>query len=165
MAGETVVIGAGAAGLAVAAELSRREVPYAVLERTKTIGAAWSGRYDSLRLHTARALSGLPGAPIPRRYGQWVARDDLVAYLEAYAQRFGIRPQFGVEVTRIDRAPVGWRLATSSGERTARAVVVATGLSRTPHLPDWPGRETFTGTLVHSKDYREPSALARWRFD
>ncbi len=158
MAGETVVIGAGAAGLAVAAELSRREVPYAVLERAETIGAAWSGRYDSLRLHTARALSGLPGAPIPRRYGQWVARDDLVAYLEAYAQRFGIRPEFGVEVTRIDRAPVGWRLATSSGERTARAVVVATGLSRTPHLPDWPGRETFTGTLVHSKDYREPSA-------
>ena len=158
MAAQTIIIGAGAAGLAVAAELGRREIPFAVLERADAVGAAWRRRYDSLRLHTARTLSGLPGARIPRDYGQWVARDDLVSYLEAYAQRFGIRPELGVEVTRIDRSPNGWRLTTSAGERTASAVVVATGLSRTPYLPDWPGREGFSGTLVHSHDYREPSA-------
>ena len=57
------------------------------------MGAAWQGRYDSLRLHTVRWLSGLPGAPIPRRYGRWVARDDLVTYLQDYADRFDIQPR------------------------------------------------------------------------
>jgi cation diffusion facilitator CzcD-associated flavoprotein CzcO len=67
-----------------------------VLERAVSVGAAWQGRYDSLRLHTIRWLSGLPGARIPRRYGRWVAWDDFVAYLRTYAHRFGVRPEFGV---------------------------------------------------------------------
>ena len=158
MAGQTVIVGAGAAGLAVAAELGKRDLPYVLLERADQVGASWRHRYDSLRLHTARALSGLPGAPIPRRYGQWVSRTDLADYYEAYAQQFGIRPEFGVEVTKVDRHPVGWRLSTTAGERTASAVVIATGLSRTPYLPDWPGRDGFPGTVLHSHDYHEPSA-------
>ncbi len=121
------------------------------------MGAAWQGRYDSLRLHTVRWLSGLPGAGIPRRYGQWVARDDLLAYLRDYAHRFGVHPEFGVEVTRLDRAGANWRVETSAGPRLASVVIVATGYSRTPHVPDWPGRDEFAGTLLHSTDYREPS--------
>ena len=69
MTEQTVIVGAGPAGLAVAAELGRRGVPYAILERGRSVGPAWRGRYDSLRLHTARSLSGLPGTPIPRRFG------------------------------------------------------------------------------------------------
>src|SRR4051794_246123 len=157
MISEPVVIGAGPAGLAVAATLARQGQACVVLERAESVGASWQGRYDSLRLHTVRWLSGLPGAPIPRRYGRWVARDDFVSYLRNYAERFGVRPEFGVEVRRIDQADEGWSVQTSQGERTASAVVVATGYSRVPHLPDWPGRAGFTGTLLHSVDYREPS--------
>src|SRR3954447_27041780 len=152
-----VVVGAGPAGLAVAATLARQGQECAVLERAESVGASWQGRYDSLRLHTVRWLSGLPGAPIPRRYGRWVARDDVVAYLRDYAERFGVRPEFGVEVLRVDRADPGWTVRTSRGEYTAPAVVIATGYSRVPDLPDWPGTDTFAGALLHSADYREPS--------
>src|SRR3954454_9866696 len=155
-----VVIGAGPAGLAVAATLARQGRPCVVLEQAGCVVASWQGRYDSLRLHTVRWLSGLPGAPIPRRYGRWVARDDVVAYLRDYAERFGVRPEFGVEVLRVDRADPGWTVRTSRGEYTAPAVVIATGYSRVPDLPDWPGADTFTGALLRSADYREPSPYA-----
>src|SRR4051794_15429708 len=112
-----VIVGAGPAGLAVAAELHRRGLRCVVLERGGSVGGAWRGRYDSLRLHTARRLSGLPGAPVPRRYGRWVARDDVVAYLSAYAERFEVRPEFGVEVRRIDGTGHAWTLETSAGRR------------------------------------------------
>ena len=152
-----VVVGAGPAGLAVAAALSQAGEPCTVLERGPDVGCAWQARYDSLRLHTARWLSGLPGAAIPRRYGRWVARDDFVAYLRDYADRFEVRPEFGVDVHRIDRNGEAWRLQTSQGPRNAAGVVVATGYSRVPRLPEWPGRDTFEGELLHSSAYREPS--------
>lgn len=154
---KTVIVGAGPAGLAVAAMLGRRGVTYTVLERAAGVGTAWRGRYDSLQLHTSRWLSALPGAPIPRRYGAWVRRDDLVAYLEQYADRFQIDPEFGVEVRRIEREAGSWRLQTSAGDREADNVVVATGGSRTAYVPDWPGLESFPGSFRHSGDYREPS--------
>lgn len=152
-----VVVGAGPAGLAVAATLTREGVPHVVLERADAVGSAWQGRYDSLRLHTVRWLSGLPGAPIPRRYGRWVRRDDFVAYLREYAERFGVRPEFGVEARRIERHGDGWRVATSRGDHDAPAVVVATGYSREPCVPDWPGLGTFPGTVLHSSAYRDPT--------
>jgi putative flavoprotein involved in K+ transport len=157
MISSPVVIGAGPAGLAVAATLRQQGLSCVVLEQAGSVGAAWQGRYDSLRLHTVRWLSGLPGAPIPRRYGRWVGRDDFVAYLRDYAERFGVRPEFGVQVRRAERRGSSWTLETSAGSRSASAVVIATGYSRLPYLPDWPGRDTFPGVLVHSTDYREPS--------
>ena len=157
MTGETIVVGAGPAGLAVAGSLAAQGLVATVLERADSVGSAWRGRYDSLRLHTVRWLSQLPRAPIPRAYGPWVARDDLVAYLENYARSFGIAPQFGVEVTGIVRADQGWLVRTSTGDRPARFVVLATGVSGIPYVPDWPGRETFPGPFRHSVAYREPS--------
>lgn len=73
MTDPAVIIGAGPAGLAVAATLRQLAVPFVLLERSDSAGAAWHGRYDSLHLHTIRWLSGLPGVSIPRRYGRWVA--------------------------------------------------------------------------------------------
>src|SRR4051794_14598729 len=119
-----VVIGAGPAGLAVAATLARQGQPCVVLDQAESVGASWQGRYDSLRLHTVRWLSGLPGAPIPRRYGRWVARDDFVAYLREYAERFGVRPEFGVEVRRVDRTGSAWTVQTSHGDWSTPAVVI-----------------------------------------
>lgn len=159
MGGPTVVVGAGPAGLAVAATLGRNGAAYELLEQAPSVGSAWRGRYDSLTLHTVRRLSGLPGAPIPRAAGPWVRRDDLVAYLEDYARRFRVEPTLDTRLLRVDREPDGWRLETSTGTRRAARVVLATGYSAVPFVPDWAGRESFTGRLLHSAEYREPSGF------
>ncbi|MGE7389617.1 flavin-containing monooxygenase [Streptomyces sp. NPDC004126] len=157
------VIGAGPGGLAVAAALRARGVRAVVVERSGAVGASWRGHYDRLRLHTTRRLSALPGLAIPRRFGRWVARADVVRYLEKYAEFHGLELVTGVEVTRIERAAdgEGWTLHASGGRLlAARAVVVATGYNHTPALPDWPGREGYTGRLLHARDYRNPAPYA-----
>ncbi|MEO7588041.1 MAG: NAD(P)/FAD-dependent oxidoreductase [Arachnia sp.] len=154
------VIGAGPAGLAAAAELQRAGLSVVVLERGDAVGASWRNRYDRLRLHTVRWMSGLPGFPIPRSSGRWVARDDVVAYLEDYAVVHGIDVRLATPVTRIDRHAAGWILRTSRGDVSARAVVVATGFNDRPILPDWPGMGGFTGELLHASAYRTGAAYA-----
>ena len=98
------VIGAGPAGLAAAAVLQARGMDVTVLEKSEHVGNAWRNHYDRLHLHTTRGLSKLPGLAIPREYGRWVARDDVVRYLEAYADHHGLTIEHGVEVTRLDRS-------------------------------------------------------------
>jgi len=150
-----VVIGAGPAGLGAAAALRRAGVPTVVLERS-SIGDSWKHHYDRLHLHTVRWLSALPGLPIDRREGRWVSRDGVVRYLEQYVEHHGLDVRTGVEVERLDREDGDWVLRTTGGDIRAPAVVVATGFNRERFLPAWPGRDTFTGRLLHSADYRNP---------
>jgi putative flavoprotein involved in K+ transport len=152
--GVTVVVGAGPAGLAAAAMLGRRGIEAAVLERGEGPATSWRRHYDSLRLHTVRSLSSLPGAPLPRSLGRWVARDGFLAYLEDYAASHRLAIRTGTDVRRIDRGPAGFTLDTAAGPIEARSVIVATGYTRAPVIPDWPGREQFEGRLLHSSDYR-----------
>jgi putative flavoprotein involved in K+ transport len=150
---DLVVIGAGSAGLATAALLRREGFTPVALEAGPEPGAAWRERYDRLRLHTPRLLSGLPGLRIPRRYGRWVRRDDLLAYFTDYADAHDLDVRTGVRVRRIDP---GWELDTSAGPIRATTVIVATGYNGAPFIPDWPGRDGFAGDLIHSSDYRNP---------
>ena len=145
------VVGAGAAGLACAAALRRAGAEVVVLERDD-IGAAWETRYDCLHLHTVRWLSGLPGYGIPRSYGKWPSRDRVVEYLRAYASRHALDVRTGRLVERVDRDGDSWAVRLDGESTAADRVVVATGYSNVPYLPDWPG--TFAGELVHSADYR-----------
>ncbi|MFD8411830.1 flavin-containing monooxygenase [Streptomyces sp. NPDC059650] len=186
------VIGAGPGGLAAAAALRARGIRAVVVEKTDTVGSSWRGHYDRLHLHTTRRLSALPGLAMPRRFGRWVSRDDVVRYLEKYAEFHELELVTGVEVSRIERAPHpagsgpeagtgtgtgrkgkgrrkagarskaehdpeadAWLLHASGGRvLTGRAVVVATGFNHTPALPDWPGRDSYGGRLLHARDYR-----------
>jgi putative flavoprotein involved in K+ transport len=158
---EVAVVGAGAAGLGVAAELRRRGVTdVALFERSDRLGQSWRARYDGLRLNTARRLSGVAGHPIPRETGPWPSRDDFVAYLEGVARRTRLDIRFGVAVDRVDRAGGRWALRTSAGTVTPRFVVVATGYDRVPKIPDWPGRDTFTGELLHASGFRTAERFA-----
>lgn len=153
---EIAIVGGGAAGLATAALLRREGLEPVVLEAGPEPGAAWRGRYDRLRLHTPRLLSGLPGLRIPRRYGRWVARDDLIAYLHAYAEAHRLDVRTGTRVERVDRGDGAWLLQTADGPVPAGTVIVATGYNGAPFVPDWPGLEGFAGELVHSSRYRSP---------
>ncbi|MFD5007585.1 flavin-containing monooxygenase [Streptomyces mutabilis] len=157
------VIGAGPGGLAVAQALLARGLRAVVLERADHVGASWRRHYDRLRLHTTRRLSALPGLKMPRRFGRWPARDDVVRYLEKYADVHKLEIVTGVEVFRVERAPdgAGWTLHASGGrELTGAAVVVATGYNHTPRVPDWPGRSTFTGEFRHAAEYRNAAPYA-----
>jgi putative flavoprotein involved in K+ transport len=166
---QVVVVGAGAAGLAAAAMMKRRGVEPLVLERTDKVASSWRARYDSLRLNTPRITSTLAGYRIPRRYGRWPARDDVIEYLEEYARRHELRIQFEAELSRVERASdargaeeggaagtARWLLHTSSGKIATRYAVLATGHDAEPKLPNWPGQEGFAGELIHSAAYRNP---------
>ncbi|MCX4692693.1 NAD(P)/FAD-dependent oxidoreductase [Streptomyces sp. NBC_01408] len=156
------VIGAGPGGLAVAAALRARGVRAVVVEKSDAVGASWRRHYDRLHLHTTRRLSALPGLAVPRRFGRWVSRDDLVRYLEKYAEFHELELVTGVEVTRVEpTADGGWTLHASGGRvLTAGAVVVATGFNHTPAVPGWPGREAYPGRLLHAAEYRDAKPYA-----
>ncbi|MCX5154395.1 NAD(P)/FAD-dependent oxidoreductase [Streptomyces sp. NBC_00291] len=159
----TYVIGAGPGGLAVAAALRTRGVRAVVVEKSDAVGSSWRRHYDRLHLHTTRRLSALPGLAVPRRFGRWVARDNVVRYLEKYAEFHELELVTGVEVTRIERASddSGWTLHASGGrELAAGAVIVATGFNHTPRLPEWPGREAYGKELLHAADYRAAAPYA-----
>ncbi|HVW82248.1 MAG TPA: NAD(P)/FAD-dependent oxidoreductase [Mycobacteriales bacterium] len=151
---DAVVIGAGPGGLAAAATLRGRGVDTEVVDRADSVASTWRGHYDRLHLHTVRWLSSLPGYPIPKEFGSWVARDDVVRYLEAYAAHHRIEPSFGTVIERVDRDGDRWRLRSPQGERSARHVVVATGYNNTPFVPDWAGVASFQGELRHAGTYR-----------
>jgi putative flavoprotein involved in K+ transport len=151
-----VIVGAGSAGLATGALLRRAGFEPVILEAGPEPGAAWRDRYDRLHLHTPRLLSGLPHRRIPRRFGRWVARDGLMEYLREYAEAEGLDVRTGTRVERIQRDGDAWRLDTPDGPWRAEDVIVATGYNGAPFVPDWPGRDGFTGELLHSSDYRNP---------
>jgi putative flavoprotein involved in K+ transport len=154
---EAIVLGAGTAGLAAAAALRRVGVEAIVLEQTDQVGASWRTRYDGLRLNTTGWMSTQPGFRASRRrYGEFPSRDAWVQYLEDYAAHHRIDVRFGTHVHGVRSADCGWRVETDRGELPARFVVVATGFDHDPNLPDWPGRDGFTGELIHSSVYRNP---------
>lgn len=157
------VIGGGPGGLAVAYALRAQGIRAVVLEKSDRVGASWRRHYDRLHLHTTRRLSALPGLAMPRRFGRWVSRDDVIRYLEKYAEHHELEIVTGVEVSRVERSSdgTGWLLhATGGRELTGAAVVVATGYNHTPLLPDWPGLTSYTGEVVHAADYRNPTPYA-----
>jgi putative flavoprotein involved in K+ transport len=156
----TVVIGAGPAGLAVAATLRARGIDAVLLEQGDGAGTRWRRRYDGLRLNTVRWLSNLPGLRMPSRAGWWVGRDEFVEYLERYAVHHQLRIRPGVRVERIDPGPgpVGrWLLSTGHEPILARSVVVATGAFAHPIIPQWPGLAGFRGEFRHADAYRDPA--------
>jgi glycine/D-amino acid oxidase-like deaminating enzyme len=152
---EVVVAGAGTAGLSAAAVLKQRGFDVLVIERAPAVAARWRERYDGLRLNTMRVFSTLPGYRFERRYGRYPPRDEVVTYLERYAAHHRLDIRFAAELHRVEKADSGgWRLETSDAPLEARYVVVATGYDAVPVMPDWPGRESFAGELIHAAELR-----------
>jgi cation diffusion facilitator CzcD-associated flavoprotein CzcO len=156
MEGRVVVVGAGPAGLASAAELGRRGIHAIVLERSEAIASSWRGRYDRLRLNSSRPFSRLPGGRWSRGTPMFPSRDEIVSYLEGYARLNRIEVRLGTRLERIDRRAGGWILRTSAGDLLADHVIVAAGYEHTGFVPDWPGRDRFEKRLIHSGEYRNP---------
>ena len=150
-----LVVGAGPAGLAVAACLGRAGVDALIVDRGRAVGESWQRRYTRLHLHTPRVQSALPGLRMPRTFGRWVAKDDMAYYLRVYAKRHALEPRLGTEVRRLERDGAHWTALTDDGAVTARQVVIATGYSSVLVAPHWPGQDGFGGPVLHAAEYRD----------
>src|SRR5712692_7051150 len=120
---DTLIIGAGPAGLAVAACLRRAAISLVILERSDRVGAVWHRHYERLHLHTNKGNSALPFVPFAREYPRYPSRVDVIRYLEAYARQFAIRPVFGEEVTRAHHEDDRWLTRTREHLYVSRHLV------------------------------------------
>jgi indole-3-pyruvate monooxygenase len=160
---DAVVVGAGPAGLAVGACLKKAGLSPLLVDRADTPGSSWCRHYDRLHLHTPRGNSELPGLGFPRGVPRWPSRQQVVDYLASYARHFGLDLRMGQAVTSVRPENGGWRTTTDRGTYRSRFVVVATGFTRVPVLPSWPGRTRFGGTVVHSSEYGNGQAYRNKR--
>src|SRR5438034_1377706 len=86
------------------------------------------------------------------------SRRQVVEYLDAYAEHFGLAPRVDTTATRALREDGEWRVDTNAGTYREPFLVVASGVAGSPFLPDWPGAENFAGDIRHSVEYRNPAA-------
>jgi cation diffusion facilitator CzcD-associated flavoprotein CzcO len=161
----TLIIGAGPAGLATAAALRMRQQNFVMLESGSHVGASWYKHYRRLQLHTIKELSYLPGMHFPNFFPQYVTRALLLEYFENYAAQFDIRPVFRHCVSGLSRQADGRWLVKVHHSRSylCEQVVIATGVNHTPNIPAIESKEKFTGKLIHSSVYKEPTPFAGQR--
>lgn len=155
----TLVIGGGQAGLAVGYHLSKRGIPFLILDANQRIGDAWRHRWDSLRLFTPARYAGLPGMPFPGRGDAFPTKEQMADYLESYEKRFRLSVRTGFRVERLSQHGDGF-VAWAGGRRfEAQQVVVAMANYQKPRVP--PFARELDGSLVqlHSHAYRNPGQL------
>ncbi|QUQ72138.1 flavin-containing monooxygenase [Kutzneria sp. CA-103260] len=153
---EVVVIGAGASGIGAAVRLLDQGVrDFVVLEKGNAVGGTWrDNTYPGCGCDVPSRLYSYTFAPNPEWSRVFAKQPEILAYLGDTATRFGVTShlRLGVEVheARWDAAALRWRLSTSDGEITARAIIAAAGPWHTPNLPDIPGLQDFDGPVFHS---------------
>jgi putative flavoprotein involved in K+ transport len=154
---DVVVIGGGQAGLAMGYYLQEQARGFVIFERGDSVAPAWRERWDSLRLFTPRGYSSLPGLPFPGDPDEYPTRDEVIAYLERYAETFELPIEFNSDVRRLSRD--GERFVVDVEGRTISAdrVVVATGPFQTPYVPQIAKRLEPGVWQAHSTGYRRPS--------
>lgn len=156
---QTIVIGGGQAGLSVGYHLARHGLPFAILDANQRIGDSWRKRWDSLRLFTPARYNGLVGMPFPASPHTFPTKDEMGAYLEAYAAHFNLPVRTGVKVNRLSRK--GDRFVVEAGDKTFEAenVVVAMSNYQKPLVPPFADELDPEIVQLHSSAYRNPSQL------
>ncbi|GAB4851403.1 Probable indole-3-pyruvate monooxygenase YUCCA3 [Ancistrocladus abbreviatus] len=161
-----VIVGAGPSGLAVAAGLKERGVPFIILERANCIASLWQTRtYDRLKLHLPKQFCQLPKFPFPDDFPEYPSKDQFISYLESYAKHFNIQPQFNesVQSAKYDETCGLWRIKTVSAseesnkreiEYICRWIVVATGENAEKVVPKFFGFHEFGGDIIHACEYK-----------
>jgi putative flavoprotein involved in K+ transport len=156
---ETLIVGAGQAGLALSSFLSRARHDHVVVDRGR-IGERWrSERWSSLTLLTPNWLNRLPGSPPHAEPDGFLSRPAFVDYLERYARSFAAPVAEGVTVLSVERHGSGFRVQTDGGDWCARRVVVASGHADEPAVPSVAASTPRGVVQLHATGYRSPGAL------
>ena len=155
---DVVVVGGGQSGLAAASALRAVGLAPIVLEAGAEPVGSWPHYYNSLKLFSPAAYSGMPGLPFHGDPERYPPRDEVVDYLREYATKLDADIRTGCRVTSVaSTGDRGFLITTNAGDAIhTAAVVAATGSFGNPHLPTPHGRHTFTGRLLHVAAYRRP---------
>lgn len=155
---ETVVIGAGQAGLSAGYHLAQRGKPFVILDAADRVGGSWLNRWDSLALFTPASRNCLPGVKFGGGY-TFPSKDTMVAYLEGYAERFGLPIRLGTRVDGLFREGNGYRVTAGTESFEADNVILATGVHRVPKVPDFAGELSPGIVQLNTGNYRNPGQL------
>jgi putative flavoprotein involved in K+ transport len=156
---EVAVVGGGQTGLAMGYFLKRQGRRFVILERAGEIAPAWRERWDSLELFTPRRYSALPGLPFPGDPDGYPTRDEVIEYLERYAETFDLPIVLNSDVRELRADEGRFALEVDGQARTADQVVVATGPFQAPYVPELAERLDPAVFQAHAVGYRRPSDL------
>jgi putative flavoprotein involved in K+ transport len=156
---ETVVVGAGQAGLATGYHLAKRDRPFVILDEQRRVGDNWRRHYDSLRLYSPARLDGLPGLAFPAPAFSFPTKDQMADYLERYASTFGLPVRGGTVVERVSRNGSGYVVDCGERRLEAENVVVATGTFGRPFTPGFAADLAPEIVQLHSSEYKNPGQL------
>jgi len=154
---EVAVIGGGQAGLAIGYYLKQQGCRFVILERASELAPAWRERWDSLTLFTPRRYSALPGLPFPGDPDGYPTRDEVIAYLERYAESFQLPIGLDSEVKKLEQDDGRFRLELDDRTITADQVVVATGPFQKPFVPKLAEELSADVFQAHAVGYRKPN--------
>ena len=162
-----LVVGAGQAGLSIAARLTQLGVDTLIVDRLPRIGDNWRNRYHALTLHNQVHVNHLPYMPFPPNWPAYIPKDKIAGWFEAYAEAMELNVWTGTECTggRYDEKTGAWTVALRRADGTVhemrpRHIVMATGVSGIPHVPDIAGLDSFAGTVLHSGEYDDGGGWA-----
>ncbi|MEP7372753.1 MAG: NAD(P)/FAD-dependent oxidoreductase [Chitinophagaceae bacterium] len=150
----TLIIGASAAGLASAACLQKEAIEFIILEKSSQVASSWRNHYERLHLHTSKKWSALPFKKFGDSLPKYPGRQQVVDYLDSYANEFNIHPVFNREVFSVKKENDRWITETNNGVYQSKFVIVATGLNHTPQIPEFEGLDSFKGKVLHSSQFK-----------
>jgi len=156
---ETIVIGAGQAGLAMGYYLKQNNKRFLILDKGQALGEVWKIRYDSLKLFTPRMYSSLPGLPLEGKQQDFPSKNEIANYIKRYSETFALPVELNTEVLSVTKNEEDFCVETTKGIFYATNVVVATGPFQKKRIPRFSGSLSENILQLHSSEYRNPSQL------
>ena len=149
-----LIVGGGQGGIALAARLKRLEVPALVIEKNARAGDSWRKRYQSLCLHDPVWYDHMPYLPFPDHWPVFTPKDRIADWLEMYVRVMDLDYWSSAECVGASFADDGWMVKVMKDGQALilkpKHLVLATGMSGVPNMPELPGRTSFWGTVAHS---------------
>jgi len=159
---DVLVIGGGQSGLCIAARLKQLQVDTLIVDRELRIGDNWRNRYHALTLHNQVQVNHLPYMLFPPNWPTYIPKDKLANWFEAYVESMELNYWTAAELESgaYDEKEQRWSVVLRRADGSKRVmhprhVVMATGVSGIPSLPDIPTLKNFTGAVIHSSQYTD----------